>query len=209
MRQGARADPVTCAACALRKWARRPAHAVCMLVKFVLAFRWFICRSTNILRFIIKAVMGTPRLTMAVVLVVLVALAATMTYTGFLVVGVVAELLGTSRFVGGLLLGVVFARFPWVRQGQPRIVGLLPKPLRRPCMLGLLTLCLMRFSVLGETAPALLVGLTMAIVLGFPWLKKALFMRVSSSVMDFAGSRSTHPAIDDSVIEGEFRERKD
>ena len=82
--------------------------------------------------------MGRPRLTIAAVLLVLAALAATMTYTGYQVVGVLAEQAGTSRFVAGLLLGILFARFPWVSNGKPRIVGLLPKPLRRPLIATLL-----------------------------------------------------------------------
>ena len=74
-------------------------------------------------------------------MVVLFALAGTMAYTGFLVVGVLADQLGTGRFVAGLLLGVLFARFPWISKGKPRIVGLLPKPVRRPLIVGILALC--------------------------------------------------------------------
>lgn len=152
--------------------------------------------------------MGRPRLTIAAVLLVLAALAATMTYTGYQVVGVLAEQAGTSRFVAGLLLGILFARFPWVSNGKPRIVGLLPKPLRRPLIATLLVLCLLRFLAQGETAPALCTGVTMAVVFGFPWLKKLLFARMTSSVFNFAPGRNV-PVADDTVIEGEFRERKE
>jgi hypothetical protein len=153
--------------------------------------------------------MGTPRVTIAVALLVLAAVATTMTYTGFLVVGVLADHLGTSRFVAGLLLGIVFARFPWIRKGKPRIVGLLPKPLRRPLMVSLLAFCLVTFSMQAETGPALAVGLTIAFIVIFPWLRKALFARVSSSVFNFAGGRNASVVTDSTVIEGEFRERKD
>ena len=64
-----------------------------------------------------------PKLMSAVVLLVLAALAGTMTYTAFLVIGVLADHLGTSRFIAGLLLGGLFARFPWIRKGKLRIVG--------------------------------------------------------------------------------------
>jgi hypothetical protein len=153
--------------------------------------------------------MGAPRLTIAVALLLLVALAATMTYTGFLVVGVLAEYAGTSCFVAGLLLGAVFARFPWISKGRPRIVGLLPKPLRRPLMVTLLVLCLLRFVMQGETVPAVVLGVTTAFVLGFPLLKQALFARMSSFAGGFAGGRNTAVDADNTVIEGEFRERKE
>lgn len=153
--------------------------------------------------------MGMPRLTIAVALLVLVALAATMTYTGFLVVGVLADYLDTSRFVAGLLLGAVFARFPWISGGRPRIVGLLPKPLRRPLMMTLLALCLLRFLAQGDIAPALVTGFTMSFVLALPLLKKALFARTAASVMHFGAGRQAPPVRDDSVIDGEFREMKD
>jgi hypothetical protein len=153
--------------------------------------------------------MGRPKLTLAAALLVLAAVAATMTYTGFLVVGVLAEQLGTSRFVAGLLLGGLFARFPWVSKGKPRMVGLLAKPVRRPAMVGLLALCLLRFLTQGEVVPALFAGLTMAFVFGFPWLRRLLFARISSSVFNFAAGRNMSVASDNTVIEGEFRERKE
>jgi hypothetical protein len=132
-----------------------------------------------------------------------------MTYTGFLVVGVLADYLDTSRFIAGLLLGGLFARFPWINKGKPRMVGLLPKPVRRPLIVGLLALCLLRFLAQGDVVAALFAGFTITFVLGFSWLRKLLFARVSSSVFNFAGSRNTPVAEDNTVIEGDFRERKD
>lgn len=153
--------------------------------------------------------MRMPKLTLAVALLLLAALATTITYTSYLVIGVLSDYLGTSRFVAGLLLGCLFARFPWISNGKPRIVGLLPKPVRRPVMLSLLALCLLRFATQGETVSAVFAGLTMAFVLGFPLLKTALFARVSSSVLNFAAGRNAPVAIDETVIEGEFREMKE
>lgn len=153
--------------------------------------------------------MGRPKLTLALALLVLAALAATMTYTGFLVVGVLAEQLGTSRFVAGLLLGGLFARFPWVSKGKPRIVGLLPKPARRPVMVSVLALCVLHFFTQGNVMPALFAGFTTVFVLGFPWLRRLLFARISTSVFNFAAGPNMPVATDDTVIEGEFRERKE
>lgn len=149
-----------------------------------------------------------PRLTAAAVLILLAALAGTMTYTGFLVIGVLAEYLGTGRFMAGLLLGVLFARFPWVSQGKLRIVGLLPKPVRRPLMVGLLALCLLHFVSRAEPVPVLFTGLTTAFVLTFPWLRRTVFDRITSSFHTFTGRKSPRP-IDDTVIDVEFRERKE
>lgn len=153
--------------------------------------------------------MGRPRQTVAIVLLVLVALATTMTYTVFQVVGVVAEYLGTSRFVTALLLGALFARFPWISGGKPRIVGLLPKPVRLPVMASLLVLCLLRFLMQGDVVSVVCAGLTMVFLLGFPWLKKRLFARMSASVSNFAAGRKAPVVVDHTVIEGEFREMKD
>lgn len=150
--------------------------------------------------------MRRPKLSIAIVLLALAALASTMTYTGFLVVGVVAEYLGTGRVVAGLLLGALFARFPWVRQGKLRIVGVLPKPARRPLIVGILALCLLHFLSRGDYAPAAFMGFTTAFVLGFPWLRRAMFDRMLSSV--FTG-RQAPKRTDDMVIDGDFRERKD
>ena len=151
-----------------------------------------------------------PRLTAAIALAVLAALAGTMTYTGFLVVGVLADYLGTGRVVAGLLLGVLFARFPWISKGKPRIVGLLPKAVRRPLVVSLLALCLLTLLAEGETVPALFAGFAMAFLLAYPWLRKVLFERMKSSVFNkFSAARHPAKRYDDTVIDGEFREKKD
>lgn len=148
-----------------------------------------------------------PRLTIAVLLLMLVALASVMTYTGFLVVGVLADYLGTGRFLAGLLLAGLFARFPWISKGKLRVVGLLPKPVRRPLIAGLLALCLVHFLLQGDTVSAVFTGLTMAIVFTFPWLKRTVVDRMAS-VFKRTGQQAPQGR-DDMVIDGEFRERKD
>ena len=149
-----------------------------------------------------------PRLTLAVVVLVLAALASTMTYTGFLVIGVLADYLGTSRVIAGLLLGVLFARFPAIRNGKLRLVGLLPKPVRRPLIVSLLALCLLHFLSQGDYVPAAFTGFVTAFVLTFPWLRRKIFDRILASVFRFTGKQPPQRA-DDTVIEGEFRERKE
>jgi hypothetical protein len=149
-----------------------------------------------------------PKLTLAVALLALAALASTMTYTGFLVVGVLADHLGTGRAVAGLLLGGLFARFPSISKGRLRIVGLLPKPVRRPLILGLLALCLVNFMSRGEYVPAAFTGFATAFLLTYPWLRRAIFDRMLSSVFKFAG-RNPGKSTDDRVIDGEFREKKE
>jgi hypothetical protein len=149
-----------------------------------------------------------PKLTAAVALSVLAALAGTMTYTGFLVVGVLADQLGTGRFIAGLLLGVLFARFPWISNGKPRIVGLLPKPVRRPLIVGILAFCLLHFVWQGDYVPALFIGFTTAFLLTFPWLRRVIFDRLFGSIFKFTGRNPVKPT-DDTVIDGEFREKKE
>lgn len=149
-----------------------------------------------------------PKLMIAVTLLVLAALAGTMTYTGFLVIGVLADYLGTGRFVAGLLLGVLFARFPRISNGKLRVVGLLPKPVRRPLILTLLALCLVHFLLRADYVPAAFIGFSAAFLLGYPWLRRAIFDRIVSSVFKFTG-RNPSASIDDGVIDGEFREKKD
>jgi hypothetical protein len=139
---------------------------------------------------------------------VLAALAGTMAYTGFLVIGVLADYLGTGRFVAGLLLGVLFARFPWIRKGKLRVVGFLPKPVRRPLIVSILALCLWTFLSRGDYVPAVFTGFATAFVLTFPWLRRAIFDRILSSVFKFTG-KPPSDSIDDTVIDGEFREKKE
>lgn len=132
-----------------------------------------------------------------------------MTYTGFLVIGVLADHLGTSRFVAGLLLGVLFARFPWMRNGKLRIVGLLPKPVRRPVIVSLLALCALDFVSRGEYVSTAFTGFAAAFVLALPALRRAVFDRMLSAIPGFAGRRSAGKDDDGTVIDGEFRERKE
>lgn len=157
-------------------------------------------RSTQILRFLINAALRAPKRTVALAFIVLAALASTLSYAGFLVVGVLADQLGTGRFMAGLLLGAVFARFAWIRNGKLRIVGLLPQPARRPLIVGILALCCLRFLASGDTVPALFTGSAAAFLLTYPWLKRAIFDRMSSSVFN---------SDDHMVIDGEFREKKE
>ena len=138
----------------------------------------------------------------------LAALASTLTYTGFLVVGVLADHLGTGRVMAGLLLGGLFARFPWISKGKLRIFGLLPKPVRRPLIVSILALCLLTFLARGETMPALFTGFAAAFLLSYPWLRRAIFERVLSSVFTFTGLNRPKSS-DENVIDGEFRERKE
>jgi len=131
-----------------------------------------------------------------------------MTYAGYLVVGTVAEYLGMGRAMAGLLLGALFARFPWVVQGKLRVVGLLPGPARRPLMAGLLVLCALRFLVRDDYVPAGVTGFVAMFLVAFPWLRRTVFDRMRSSVFQFAGQRPASPD-DGTVIDGEFREKKD
>ncbi len=85
---------------------------------------------------------------------------------------------------------------------------LLPKPLRRPFILGLLALCSLHFLSRGDYVPAAFTGFATAFVLTMPWLRRAVFDRVSSSVFSFANKNSCKSS-DDMVIDGEFREKKD
>ena len=162
-----------------------------------------------ILRFLVRTAIGKPKLTIALALAVLATLAGTMSYAGFLVIGVLADHLGTGRFMAGLLLAVLFARVPWISKGKPRIVGLLPKPVRRPLIVGLLALCCLTFLSQGDTVPALFTGFATAFLLGFPWLRKTVFDRMVASVFPSAPGQHPRKGSDDMVIDGEFREKKD
>lgn len=149
-----------------------------------------------------------PRLALAVVVLALAALAGTLTYTGYLVVGVLADYLGTGRVMAGLLLGILFARFPKISNRKLRLVGLLPTPVRRPLIVSLLALCLVTFLVRGDYVPAAFTGFATAFLLTYPWLRRAMFDRMLSSVFKFTG-KSPRKRTDDTVIEGEFREKKE
>ena len=133
-----------------------------------------------------------------------------MTYSAYLLVGVLAEYLGMGRVLAGLLLGAVLARFPWVSNRKLRVVGLLPKPVRRPFIVGMFALCAAHFLVRGEIVPALFTGFTAVFILGMPWLRRAVVDRAMSSFSAFTGRNPFKRERNDSlVIDGEFRERKD
>jgi hypothetical protein len=180
---------------------RRPA------VKIGVRLTPSIFRSTEILGSLVRAAIRAPKLAAAVALALLAALASTLTYTGYLVVGVLADYLGTSRFTAGLLLGILFARFPRVSKGKLRLVGLLPKPARRPLIVSILALCLVTFLARGDYVPAAFTGFATLFLLTWPWLRRALFDRILSSIFKFTG-RHPRKSTDDMVIDGEFREKK-
>jgi hypothetical protein len=186
--------------------ARVPPRRV--LLKFAVAFTAPL-QEYKILRFLVQAAIRMPKLTIAIALGVLVALAGTLTYTGFLVVGVLADLLDISRFFAGLLLGILFARIPRLRKGKLSTVGLLPKFLRRPVMVSLLALCLVRFMSEGDHVAAGFMGFATFFLLAFPWLKRAVSARIASSLFQFPGRRHRPEKSDDKVIDVEFREKND
>jgi hypothetical protein len=121
---------------------------------------------------------------------------------------VLADILDTGRGMAGLLLGGIFARFPWIRKRRLRVVGLLPGPVRRPLMVSLLALCCLHFLWRGEYVPAGCTGFATLFLLTFPRLRRAMFGRMLSPVFKFAG-RNVPQGTDDTVIDGEFREKKD
>jgi hypothetical protein len=166
-----------------------------------------IFRSTEILGTLVRAAIRKPKLALAVALAVLAALASTLTYTGYLVVGVLADYLGTGRVMAGLLLGILFARFPRISKGKLRLVGLLPKPARRPLIVSIIALCGLTFLARGDCVPAAFTGFAAAFLVGFPWLRRAVFDRMLSSVFKFTG-KNPRKSTDDTVIDGEFREKK-
>lgn len=168
-----------------------------------------IFRSTQILRFLFRTAVRMPKITLAVALLMLAALAGTMTYTGFLVIGVLADQLGTGRFMAGLLLGILFARVPWFSNGKLRTVGLLPKLVRRPIMMSLLALCMWTFLSRDDYVPALFIGFATAFLLAFPWIRRAIFDRVLSSAFNTGASQQRPNSNDGTVIDVEFTEKKD
>jgi hypothetical protein len=150
-----------------------------------------------------------PKLAIAVLLLGLVTLASTLSYTGYLVVGAVAEHLGLHRLMAGLLLGVLFARLPWVAQRKLRTIGLLPKRTRQPVMVALLTFCLLSYSYRGELVPVLFLAFAGAFLLTYPWMRKIIVGRVTSFVFPASIEPSQSRNADNSVIDVEFREKKD
>lgn len=156
-----------------------------------------------------------PKLAIAALLLVLVALASTTTYAGYLVVGVVSGYLGTGRVVAGLLLGALFARLPWIYQGKLRTVGLLPKNARLPVLAALLAFCLLNFLYRGDMVPVLFLGLAASFVLGYRRMRQTLVKRAFSSFFESFGSVESPPDptrrkdADKTIIDVEFREKKD
>ncbi|HEY8608195.1 MAG TPA: hypothetical protein VIM12_13855 [Noviherbaspirillum sp.] len=153
-----------------------------------------------------------PRVAVAVVLVALVALSASLTYAGFLVVGTVSHYLGTGRFAAGLLLGALFARLPYFSQGKFRTVGILPSPARRPLMIALLAFCLLHFLYRGAWMPTLFLGFATAFLLAAPWARRKFVARAMALLFGSAGqpgqpARRDNP--EETVIDVEFREKKD
>ena len=153
--------------------------------------------------------MRKPKSTAAAALLALAALASTLTYTGFLVVGVLADHLGTGRLMAGLLLGGLFARFPWISKGKLRTVGLLPKLFRRPLLVSLLALSMLSFLSRGEYVPATFTCFAAAFLLTYPWMRRAIFGRVVSSIFKSPTDQTRPKSTDGSVIDVEFREKKD
>ncbi|MBC7416339.1 MAG: hypothetical protein H7327_15535 [Herminiimonas sp.] len=136
-------------------------------------------------------------------------MAATSAYAGYLVIGVIAAYLDTGRFVAALILAVVFARFPHVRQGKLRTIGLLPKAARLPVMVTLLALCMGSYLSRGEMVPVAVLGLAAAIVLTFRWIRLTVVNRVTSMLFRQPGPQADRRRIDPTIIDAEFRETKD
>ena len=150
-----------------------------------------------------------PRLAIAIALLALVALASTMTYSGYLVVGVLADYLDIGRVMTGLLLGALFARLPWIREGKLRTVGLLPKRARRPVMVGLLAFCLLNFLYRGELVPVLFVGFAATFLVTYPRIRQRILSRTFAPFFKSPVGKNRRKSIDDTVIDVEFREKKD
>ncbi|WP_220809238.1 hypothetical protein [Noviherbaspirillum aridicola] len=163
----------------------------------------------NIVRHLLQAAVRNPRTAAAILLLMLVALAGTLSYAGFIVVGTLAGYLGTSRFLAGLLLGVLFARIPWVAQGKLRTVGLLPRTARRPVMLALLVLALATCLYRGQIVAALFPGFASGFLLAYPRMRTAFVRRTLASLFRPRGDSPPSPRADDGVIDVEFREKKD
>ena len=91
-----------------------------------------------------------------------------------------------------------------------RIVGLLPKPARLPVIVGLLSVCLVSFLSRADYVPAAFICFAVVFLLAFPWVKRAIFGRVVSSIFKPPADQQHRPKSSDStVIDVEFREKKD
>jgi len=155
-----------------------------------------------------------PKLAIAFVVLLLVALAGVSVYAGYLVVGVVSDYLGIGRFLASLFLGIMFVRLPLVRQGKLSTVGVLPKAARLPIVMALLSMAMLSYFYRSEMVPVLCLFLAAALLLACRWMKLTLAHRMSSffskSVFESARSRSADGRnADPSIIDAEFREKKD
>ena len=153
--------------------------------------------------------MRMPKLAIAMLILVLAAIAGTISYAGYLVVGIVSDYLGTGRFVAGLLLGVLFARLPYISQGKLRTIGLLPKHTRRPVLIALLAVCLLTLLYRGELVPALFPGLAISYLLAYRWLRQAFLNRALSSLFGSSLDPARPMRTDATIIDVEVREKKD
>lgn len=153
--------------------------------------------------------MRMPKLAAVIFLLMLVALASTSTYAGYLVVGVLAEYLDIGRVAAGLLLGVIFARIPWVRQGKLRAVGLLPGKARLPVIVALLAFCLLHFLYRGEMVPVMFLGLAASFLLSYRWMRRTIAMHAFTSLFRTFQAPDRPGSADNKVIDVEFREKKD
>lgn len=152
--------------------------------------------------------MRMPRLVITTLLLVLVAFAGISTYAGYLVVGMIADYVGSGRFVAALLLGALFVRLPLVRDGKLRTIGILPKKVRLPAMLVLLAVCLIQHAFQRDALPVLALGLAATVPLTFRWIRQKLINRMS---VFFKPTRApaAPKSVDPSVIDVDFREKKD
>jgi peptidoglycan/LPS O-acetylase OafA/YrhL len=140
---------------------------------------------SDLLPIVGMAAMRSPRKVIAIVLLLLFALASSLSYTGYLVVSALSAQFGTSRFLAGLLLGLVFARFPRVRDGKLGTMGLLPKPARQPVMAGLLVFCLVTYLLRGQFVPVAFITFALVFLLGFGMVRKAVASRFTSVLFPF------------------------
>ncbi|WP_151636266.1 hypothetical protein [Noviherbaspirillum aerium] len=150
-----------------------------------------------------------PKLAAVIFLLMLVALASTSTYAGYLVVGVLAEYLDIGRVAAGLLLGVIFARLPWVRQGKLRTVGMLPGKARLPVIVALLSFCLLHFLYRGEMVPVVFLGLAASFLLSYRWMRRTIVAHAFTSFFRTFQGPDRPGGADNKVIDVEFREKKD
>lgn len=165
--------------------------------------------SKAILHALFALAVRMPRLTIAVFLLLLAALAGTLTYTGYLVVSTLSAHLGWGRVPTGLLLGVLFARLPWIRAGKLQTIGLLPKRARLPVMATLLAFCFLSFLYRGEVVSLLFVGFALSFLIFYPRLKQRLLNRILAPFSQARARSARSPSREENVIDVDFREKRD